>query len=168
MDFFGTETIVLFSVLCICSTSVYVIKKVNDWIKSYTESESYHIKIINYHPIPREIIGIIIHSMNSQLADELIANKQSPLHISETIIEDDEKLVPDEYKCPIGREIMKDPVVAFDGYTYDYDNIARHLENNNTSPMTNARLSSKLLFPNRNLRTSIEKFISIHLPNLIY
>ena len=36
--------------------------------------------------------------------------------------------VPDEYKCPISKTIMKDPVIAADGNTYEREFIETHLK----------------------------------------
>lgn len=50
--------------------------------------------------------------------------------------------------CPITNEIMKCPVVAPDGHTYDREAIVRWLSDNSTSPLTGARMSIQTLFPN--------------------
>jgi hypothetical protein len=44
--------------------------------------------------------------------------------------------------------LFKDPVVAADGCTYERSAIEQWLETHETSPMTNAPLEHKLLFPN--------------------
>lgn len=65
----------------------------------------------------------------------------------------------DEIRCPITRVVMMDPVLLPDGFTYERAAIEKHLENKNTSPMTNEvlPLSCKLL-PNRNLKITIERY----------
>lgn len=64
----------------------------------------------------------------------------------------------DELLCPITREIMKDPVIAADGYTYDRSAICSWLESGkDRSPMTNAVLAHKNLTPNRTLKMVIQK-----------
>ena len=40
----------------------------------------------------------------------------------------------DEFSCPITRELMRDPVIAADGHTYDREAIEMWLRNHNTSP----------------------------------
>jgi hypothetical protein len=42
--------------------------------------------------------------------------------------------------CPITHDVMVDPVVASDGYTYDRRAIEQWLEQNGTSPMTGESL----------------------------
>ncbi|KAK7092291.1 WD repeat, SAM and U-box domain-containing protein 1-like [Littorina saxatilis] len=64
----------------------------------------------------------------------------------------------DEFLCPITMEIMKDPVIAADGYTYDRSAIQAWLENGkDRSPMTNSVLAHKSLTPNRTLKMLIQK-----------
>ncbi|EKX45487.1 hypothetical protein GUITHDRAFT_53147, partial [Guillardia theta CCMP2712] len=44
---------------------------------------------------------------------------------------------PADFLCPISMEVMKDPVIAMDGHSYERQNIERWLEDHNTSPLTN-------------------------------
>lgn len=67
-------------------------------------------------------------------------------------------IIPSFFFCPIDKEIMKDPCVAADGYTYEYDAIKVWLQANNTSPMTNLRLDNKTLTPNFTLRAAIKEW----------
>lgn len=62
---------------------------------------------------------------------------------------------PSHFFCPILQEVMEDPHVAADGFTYEYSTIRTWLENNNTSPMTNLPLNHKNLIPNHPLRSAI-------------
>ncbi|KAI7807924.1 WD repeat, SAM and U-box domain-containing protein 1 isoform X1 [Triplophysa rosa] len=63
---------------------------------------------------------------------------------------------PDEYLCPITREIMRDPVIAADGYSYEREAIESWINTKNrTSPMTNLPLQTTLLTPNRTLKMAI-------------
>ena len=62
------------------------------------------------------------------------------------------------YMCPITQEVMSDPVMAADGYTYDRSAITTWLRTHDSSPMTNARLPHKELTPNHALRSSIMEY----------
>lgn len=64
--------------------------------------------------------------------------------------------VRDQYVCPISLEIMRDPVIALDGFTYERSLITRWLEHKDTSPMTAAVLPSKTVAPNTAIRQLIE------------
>ncbi|KAI3458344.1 hypothetical protein Pfo_015007 [Paulownia fortunei] len=57
--------------------------------------------------------------------------------------------------CPILKDVMNDPCVAADGYTYDRKAIEEWLEGNNTSPVTNLPLLNKSLIPNYTLLSAI-------------
>jgi len=61
-------------------------------------------------------------------------------------------------KCPISYEIMSDPVITSDGFTYERSSIERWFIDHNTSPMTNKILVNKLLIPNIILRNLIELY----------
>ncbi|KFQ37814.1 WD repeat, SAM and U-box domain-containing protein 1, partial [Mesitornis unicolor] len=68
--------------------------------------------------------------------------------------------VPDEFLCPITRELMKDPVIAADGYSYEKDAIGNWLsKKRRSSPMTNLPLPSLVLTPNRTLKMAISRWL---------
>ncbi|QHN98846.1 U-box domain-containing protein [Arachis hypogaea] len=76
------------------------------------------------------------------------------LHVSE------ERPVPSFFLCPILQEIMHDPQVAADGFTYERDAITEWLENGHeTSPMTNLKLNHLYLTPNHALRLAIQEWL---------
>lgn len=50
-----------------------------------------------------------------------------------------------EFTCPITLEVMKEPVVAADGYSYEKNAIKKWLKKNTTSPVTGASLITKNL-----------------------
>uniref|UniRef100_A0A0D9VJ83 RING-type E3 ubiquitin transferase n=1 Tax=Leersia perrieri TaxID=77586 RepID=A0A0D9VJ83_9ORYZ len=63
---------------------------------------------------------------------------------------------PSYFICPILQEVMTDPHIAADGYTYEADAIREWLNGGNArSPMTNLRLEHHELTPNRVLRSAI-------------
>uniref|UniRef100_A0A0E0D287 RING-type E3 ubiquitin transferase n=1 Tax=Oryza meridionalis TaxID=40149 RepID=A0A0E0D287_9ORYZ len=71
-----------------------------------------------------------------------------------------EVCVPAPFICPILMEIMKDPQVASDGFTYEGEAIRRWFDSgNNRSPMTNLVLPDLKLIPNRVLRSSIHEYL---------
>ncbi|KAL8501716.1 hypothetical protein ACS0TY_021004 [Phlomoides rotata] len=73
----------------------------------------------------------------------------------------EEQSVPSFFLCPILREIMHDPQVASDGFTYEGDAIRGWLGNGHeTSPMTNLELSDINLTPNHSLRLAIQDWIA--------
>lgn len=68
--------------------------------------------------------------------------------------------IPAEFICPISQNIMRDPVLVADGYSYERSEIERWLSNHDTSPMTNLPLTNKNLIPNYSLKSLIDNFTS--------
>lgn len=61
--------------------------------------------------------------------------------------------------CPITHEVLRDPVVAADGITYERHAITNWLTSHDTSPMTNIPLANLELHPNNLVRTLIEELM---------
>lgn len=66
---------------------------------------------------------------------------------------------PQEYTCPISKELMTDPVLLVEtGHTYEAANITRWLRTRNTCPLTGQQLDSQQLAPNHSLRKVIHEW----------
>ncbi|KAI8549806.1 hypothetical protein RHMOL_Rhmol06G0054000 [Rhododendron molle] len=66
---------------------------------------------------------------------------------------------PPYFICPIVQDIMQDPHVAADGYTYELEALRGWLDGgHNTSPMTNLQLPHSNVVPNRALRSAIQEW----------
>ncbi|KAL7153687.1 hypothetical protein ABFS83_04G185100 [Erythranthe nasuta] len=73
----------------------------------------------------------------------------------------EEQTVPSFFLCPILREIMHDPQVAADGFTYEGEAMRGWLGNSHeNSPMTNLTLSHFNLTPNHSLRLAIKDWLA--------
>ncbi|KAH8049344.1 hypothetical protein JL721_11709 [Aureococcus anophagefferens] len=59
--------------------------------------------------------------------------------------------VPEQYVCRISNEVMRDPVVLADGYSYERRAAEAWLAARDTSPATNRPLDHTLSCPNRDL-----------------
>lgn len=70
--------------------------------------------------------------------------------------------IPDEWFCPIGRELMIDPVIGPDGITYERTNIERWLSTNSTSPMTREHIPSQSLISNIALKHTIAAYLNVN------
>ncbi|KAL9234477.1 hypothetical protein vseg_009347 [Gypsophila vaccaria] len=71
--------------------------------------------------------------------------------------------VPNYFICPIIQEIMEDPQIASDGFTYEAGAIRGWLNSgHDTSPMTNVTLASYNLTPNRALRSAIQEWLQLN------
>ena len=65
---------------------------------------------------------------------------------------------PDAFLCSITHDVMCDPVVAADGFTYERAQIQEWLAKKLTSPKTGEALESAAVFPNHNLRSQIREW----------
>lgn len=65
--------------------------------------------------------------------------------------------------CPITQEVMADPVIGPDGYTYERSALKGWLERNGTSPMTRQPMAEEDLVPNRALAQLIAEFKETHI-----
>ncbi|KAJ1280322.1 hypothetical protein BS78_04G223200 [Paspalum vaginatum] len=68
----------------------------------------------------------------------------------------DDAHAPSYFVCPIFQEVMSDPHIAADGFTYEAEAITGWFDSGrDTSPMTNLKLGHCELTPNRALRSAI-------------
>ena len=61
-----------------------------------------------------------------------------------------------DLRCPITLEVMRDPVIAGDGHSYERSAIERWLSGHRTSPLTGPVRESNELLPNHRLRALIQ------------
>ena len=62
---------------------------------------------------------------------------------------------PDAFCCPVTLELMREPVIASDGHTYERTTLQRLLETTKCSPLTRERLQTNVMVPNFNLKKRI-------------
>lgn len=65
------------------------------------------------------------------------------------------------FLCPITHDVMTDPVVSADGYTYERLAIARWFETSRKSPVTGQTLPHTDLVPNHSVRTLLKTLIDM-------
>ncbi|KAL0369444.1 UNVERIFIED_CONTAM: U-box domain-containing protein 9 [Sesamum angustifolium] len=71
--------------------------------------------------------------------------------------------VPEEFKCPLSKELMRDPVIIATGQTYDKPFIQKWLKaGNRTCPLTQQVLSHTVLTPNHLIREMITQWCKNH------
>ncbi|OVA14018.1 Protein kinase domain [Macleaya cordata] len=67
---------------------------------------------------------------------------------------------PSYFICPILQQMMREPHVAADGFTYEGEALKEWLDGgNDTSPMTNLKLAHRNLVPNHSLRSAIQEWL---------
>ncbi|GFS40418.1 WD repeat, SAM and U-box domain-containing protein 1 [Nephila pilipes] len=145
----------------------WTVNDVGDWLKSlelekFTEifhANSIDGKELMYlnHENLLSILKIDSLGHRSKILREIQCLK-NPLwqHVMTTT--EDEMLL-NEFCCPITQEVMRDPVVVADGYSYERHAIEEWFQNGKeTSPMTNETLTHKIVIPNRVLVQLIKKY----------
>lgn len=65
---------------------------------------------------------------------------------------------PNEHFCPITLQVMKEPVVAADGHSYEKSAILKHLETSSISPTTGLPLKNQDIFDNQALKAMISEW----------
>ncbi|XP_061349980.1 putative U-box domain-containing protein 50 isoform X2 [Gastrolobium bilobum] len=104
-------------------------------------------------------IGRVLEELNEmrRKGDEIIAREGRKVIVGGCIDRDDSNDVPSIFLCPILQEVMKNPHVAADGFSYELEAMEQWLQSGrDTSPMTNLRLNHTFLIPNQSLRSLIE------------
>ncbi|KAK6150340.1 hypothetical protein DH2020_015272 [Rehmannia glutinosa] len=106
-----------------------------------------------------DIVTMPMREINDvrERADLLVANGELFVPVEEDIDVADLSNVPSAFLCPIYQDVMKNPHLAADGFSYELEAIDEWLKTgHDTSPMTNLRLTHKLLTPNHTLRSLIQ------------
>uniref|UniRef100_M1AQ74 RING-type E3 ubiquitin transferase n=1 Tax=Solanum tuberosum TaxID=4113 RepID=M1AQ74_SOLTU len=67
---------------------------------------------------------------------------------------------PSQYFCPILQEVMEEPHIAADGFTYEHRAIKAWVDRHNVSPVTKHILQHKMLTPNHTLHLAIQDWRS--------
>ncbi|KAM6421522.1 WD repeat, SAM and U-box domain-containing protein 1 isoform 1-T1 [Rhynochetos jubatus] len=110
----------------------------------------------------KELLGLTRESLRNDLKIESLGLRSKVLRKVEELRTKamGSAAVPDEFVCPITRELMKEPVIAADGYSYEKEAMENWITNKRrTSPMTNLPLASLMLTPNRTLKMAIGRWL---------
>jgi len=68
--------------------------------------------------------------------------------------------IPQEYLCPISKQIMENPVVAYDNVTYEKCNIIQYIKKHKRAPNCEHECDGdEQLIKNKQLKTKIEQFL---------
>ncbi|KAI4372912.1 hypothetical protein MLD38_011093 [Melastoma candidum] len=67
--------------------------------------------------------------------------------------------IPDEFRCPISLDLMRDPVIVSSGHTYDRNSIAQWINSgHHTCPKSGQRLIHMALIPNYALKSLVHQW----------
>ncbi|KAG6397533.1 hypothetical protein SASPL_143702 [Salvia splendens] len=124
------------------------------------ELSSIATRCLSMNCIAEEFITtMLVTDMNDvkRRADQLVGNGESFVPCEKAAGAEDSCDVSEAFFCPIYREVMQNPHLAADGFSYELEAIEEWLKTgHDTLPMTNLKLKHKLLVPNHTLRSLIE------------
>jgi len=76
---------------------------------------------------------------------------------------EDVPVIPDDFRCPISLDLMREPVTVSTGQTYDLSSITRWFEEgHSTCPKNGQELLHTNLIPNHALRSLIIQYCDVH------
>ncbi|XP_010426410.1 PREDICTED: U-box domain-containing protein 32-like [Camelina sativa] len=127
-------------------------KSAGDWpIARGKKLANIAIRCCKKNPMNRPDLAVVLRFIDRMKAPEVPS--------SETSYSDPKvpRKPPSHYLCPIFQEVMKDPLIAADGFTYEAEAIREWLANgHDTSPMTNLKMEDCNLIPNHALHLAIQ------------
>ncbi|XP_051146327.1 U-box domain-containing protein 10-like isoform X2 [Andrographis paniculata] len=109
--------------------------------------------------------GITFRSSDEVTNLEKLQNlsTSSDVNVAKDSPSKDSLVIPDEFRCPISLEIMRDPVIVATGQTYERVYIQRWVDGGNTTcPKTQQKLKNLTLTPNFVLRNLISQWCEEH------
>eukprot|EP01083_Nonionella_stella_P135759 412940_1 len=121
----------------------------------------------NYHRLPLDLIGIQDFDISKFLMRNIIdlrnkykyqADEAGKVAADNADHSKSNQSIPQTFLCPITKQIMKEPVIAFDGRTYEKEAIEQYLKMHKKSPITNAVAYTLNTFPNMQLQDEIQSF----------
>ncbi|XP_012081674.1 putative U-box domain-containing protein 50 [Jatropha curcas] len=116
---------------------------------------------INYGPNTDFSVATVLEELDGvrKKANEMVAKGVPEGIVKESVGQEERSEVPGIFLCPIFKDVMKNPHLAADGFSYELEAIEEWLKmGHDTSPMTNLRLKHKFLTPNHTLRFLIQEW----------
>ncbi|KAF9590178.1 hypothetical protein IFM89_031833 [Coptis chinensis] len=100
---------------------------------------------------------VALDGSNAMDTDKLADNNLEDTKKSDSVA------IPDDFRCPISLELMRDPVIVSTGQTYERSCIQRWIDcGNKTCPKTQQLLLNYSLTPNYVLRSLISQWCETH------
>ena len=133
-----------------------------DWEKINEELKTRNISgksLQKFNDLTFELIGLKDFEIVTHLVSGIEVLKKQFIECDDGRGSNDKLAVPKEYLCLITNQIMRDPVIAFDGRCYERSAIESYLKLHNKSPITGDEAQYIIVFPNHRLKSDIEKFI---------
>ncbi|KAF8009724.1 hypothetical protein BT93_J0651 [Corymbia citriodora subsp. variegata] len=116
------------------------------------------------------LISLVLHAKSLIFSrnEETEKVKGSPAQYSSTALRNSDlssssqmtvSNLPDEFRCPISLDLMRDPVIVSSGHTYDRTSIAQWINSgHHTCPKSGQRLIHMALIPNYALKSLVHQW----------
>lgn len=121
------------------------------------ESLAIHDMVISSSGVPGECFEMIPYLLRKMNDSGVVENQEDDNSESEKrFIKHRSPVIPDDFRCPISLELMKDPVIVSTGQTYERSCIQKWLDaGHKTCPKTQQTLLHTALTPNYVLKSLI-------------
>ncbi|CAA7027409.1 unnamed protein product [Microthlaspi erraticum] len=132
-----------------------------DKLKSKHKMELVLRKSLDKEKQELEIVKGLLESSNKE-TDAMRQERDKALILVQELRrrQKEERQPLESFFCPITQEVMEDPHLTADGFTYEAEAIREWFsKGHDTSPMTNLKLPHLNLVPNRTLRSAIHDFL---------
>ncbi|XP_019177364.1 PREDICTED: putative U-box domain-containing protein 50 [Ipomoea nil] len=136
-------------------------EKAGDWpLELAVELGGIAVKCLSNHENEGQDVSMAMVARDMEKVkkkgDELVRSAEFAVaNEGDSEVEEDAE-IPSAFLCPIFQDIMQDPHIAADGFSYEVEAIGEWLRSgHDTSPMTNLKLKHSLLTPNHVLRSLI-------------
>lgn len=135
----------------------------NDWIKKYDVIKNIICFEQNNNLEIAKMMAKYIELFRKLLKEKTVnVNGNNYSHLRNNIIKSNStvqyKTPPlPEYLCPISQDVMIDPVIAKDGFTYEREQIVEWFKHSSISPLIGKKISHKLL-DNKTLKIIINEW----------
>ncbi|GMI87300.1 hypothetical protein like AT5G01830 [Hibiscus trionum] len=114
----------------------------------------------------KNLVSLVSHSKSMVFSEESMKDdiKQASVSASRNTDQSSSSQlmsfnIPDEFRCPISLDLMKDPVIVASGHTYDRNSIAQWINNgHHTCPKSGQRLIHMALIPNYALKSLVHQW----------
>uniref|UniRef100_A0A1J3DL40 RING-type E3 ubiquitin transferase n=1 Tax=Noccaea caerulescens TaxID=107243 RepID=A0A1J3DL40_NOCCA len=132
-------------------------KTAGDWpVKEAKEMVMLGLRCSEMRKLDRPDLGKEILPILERLK-EVACNARNMF--AETLV-DHHHHAPSHFYCPITKDVMENPCVAADGYTYEKRAIKEWLQKNHKSPVTDLPFPNDSLLPNHSLLSAIKEWRS--------
>ncbi|KAK7265702.1 hypothetical protein RJT34_33325 [Clitoria ternatea] len=109
-------------------------------------------------PLLSSLVGFLSYC-RGVIFETVVDTNQTEARCSTEMITLTSVINPEDFRCPISLELMKDPVTVSTGQTYDRASIKKWLKAGNTTcPKTGENLTNTELVPNTTLKRLIQQF----------